>query len=94
MKWYNPRSWFNQPEPEKPVEQAPTEERIPGKFLVIQAGFEDDGQLRVEVEYDDTFVVSLRERGYVGVDDHQLVMQYVSDVYRTIATNADNKTYD
>lgn len=67
---------------------------LDGKFVLIRAGFEDDGRLRLEVEYDEVFVESLRARGYVGTDDHQLVMKYVSDVYRTIAANADTVNYD
>lgn len=92
MTWYNPLTWFrNKKSTENDLDQP---ERLEGQFMVIQAGFEDDGRLRLEVEYDDVFVAALRKRGYVGVDDHQLVMQYVGDVYRTITTNADVKTYD
>lgn len=57
---------------------------IPGKFMLVKSGFEDDGRIRVEVEYDDEFVLSLRKRGYIGTDAEQIVMQYIGDVHRTI----------
>lgn len=79
---------------EEPQSEVSAEPEVPGKFLVIQAGFEDDGKIRLEVEYDDVFVKSLRARGYVGVDDHSIVMRYVGDVYRTIVANNEIEGYD
>lgn len=95
MKWLNPFNWFTNPTPPEPEEVIVDDAtRLDGKFMLIQAGFEDDGRLRLEVEYDDAFVQSLRTRGYIGTDDHQLVMKYVGDVYRTISSNADTLNYD
>lgn len=93
MTWYNPLTWFKKPDP-TPAVSEPEDDRLDGRFMVIQAGFEDDGRLRLEVEYDDKFVQSLRARGYIGTDDHQLVMKYVGDVYRTITDNTSALNYD
>lgn len=94
MKWFNPFTWFAKSTVPVPDPDPASVETVPGKFMVINAGFEDDGRLRLEVEYDDEFVQSLRARGYFGTDDHQLVMKYVGDVYRTITSNTDSVNYD
>lgn len=86
MTWYNPLTWFDAPLPPTP-EVEPEPETIPGKLVIISAGFEDDGRLRVEVDYDAEFVDNLRKRGYSGSSDHYVVMQYVGTVYRTMLAN-------
>lgn len=68
------------------------EPELPGKLLVVSAGFEDDGRIRLEVEYDPEFVDGLRKRGYIGTNDHDVVMRYVGDVYRTIINSTDTPT--
>lgn len=81
----------------KPAEEQLTPDSdpsyIPGKFMLVKSGFEDDGRIRVEVEYDDEFVLSLRKRGYIGTDAEQIVMQYIGDVHRTIVEDV-IKTYE
>lgn len=77
---------------EKPIpEETPKTDKLDGKLVIIKAGFEDSGdgepRIRVEVDYDDIFVKSLRSRGYIGTDDHNIVMRYVADVHRSILQN-------
>lgn len=88
IKWI--KSFFSK-ETEPVKEQLPTPESLDGKLVIIKAGFEEskDGEprIRVEVDYDDTFVKSLRSRGYIGTDDHNIVMKYVADVHRSILQN-------
>lgn len=76
---------------EVPKLEEPKEDPLAGKLVIIKAGFEDVGdgeaRIRVEVDYDDVFVKSLRSRGYTGTDDHNIVMRYVADVHRSILQN-------
>lgn len=90
MSWQAFKRFFGFGKPD-PVEEPDTidESVVRGKFLVINAGFESDGKMRIEAEYDAEFVQSLRARGYAGVDDEQVVMKYVADVYRTISASAE-----
>lgn len=83
-EWF--KSLFKAKQPDVVDEGPEVIEGPLGKLVIVKAGFEEDGQIRIEVDYDDQFVRSLRERGYVG-DDHSVVMKYISDVYRTILDN-------
>lgn len=89
IKWI--KGFFSTAEKTPQQEPTPTPEQLEGKLVIIKAGFEDskDGEarIRVEVDYDDVFVKSLRSRGYVGTDDHNVVMKYVADVHRSILQN-------
>lgn len=86
--------WFKRLFSSKPKEvKQEQSEVIPGKLVLIKAGFQDDGQLRVEVDYDAEFVAGLRQRGYTGVNEHDLVMRYVAEVHRAILQN-NNIGYD
>lgn len=88
IKWI--KSFFSK-ETEPVKAQLPAPESLDGKLVIIKAGFEEskDGEprIRVEVDYDDAFVKSLRSRGYIGTDDHNIVMKYVADVHRSILQN-------
>lgn len=89
LKWF--MKFFGTTEAE-PVKEQPKTDQLEGKLVIIKAGFDEenpDGEarIRVEVDYDDVFVKSLRARGYVGTDDHNVVMKYVADVHRSILQN-------
>lgn len=93
LKWF--MKFFGTTAGERGELEAKEEPKQPdlleGKLVIIKAGFEEstDGEarIRVEVDYDDVFVKSLRARGYVGTDDHNIVMRYVADVHRSILQN-------
>lgn len=92
FKWF--MKFFGTTAEERAITEKPAkavEDQLEGKLVIIKAGFDDSGdgeaRIRVEVDYDDVFVKSLRARGYTGTDDHNIVMRYVADVHRSILQN-------
>ena len=90
FKWF--MKFFGTTAEERAAKEEPKTDQLEGKLVIIKAGFDEenpDGEsrIRVEVDYDEIFVKSLRARGYVGTDDHNIVMKYVADVHRSILQN-------
>lgn len=78
FKWI--KSLFSSP---KEVPEAPQEERVQGKLQITHFEAEGDNQVKIEVEYDEQFVSSLRSKGFTGTDE-QVVSSYISTIYKSV----------
>jgi hypothetical protein len=87
MNWL--RKLFNlEPVPEpkpKKVEAAevkvkPKEEKRKGYFD-MKWTIMRDGRVRLETDWDDLFIKELREQGFTGSDDDQIIQKYIAMVH-------------
>lgn len=75
---------------------------IEPNVTVRSSGIAPDGQVRLELDWNDEFIEHLKEQGYTGTDDEDLVNQWLNsmmmrfqrpDIIENGAQHLDNERY-
>lgn len=49
-----------------------------------------DGRIKIEMDWNDSFIKTLRNSGYTGANDERIIQQWLIHVYEGIITDLDN----
>ena len=53
-----------------------------------------DGQIKIELDWDDNFIKHLRSNGYTGPDDDAIIQKYIIELTKQIAGDMKGKSND
>jgi hypothetical protein len=48
---------------------------------------QEDGKIKIELDWDDDFILKLRQSGYTGVDDNAIIQKYLLELTASVATD-------